>query len=453
MSLRRNLLLWLSLILLVALTVSGLLSYWQSMRRVDVEMNSALAVADAKLRDAVRARESTTGVEAARDMIALFNGDRHIDALLNNHDGTVMARSKRAINPHPAPAWFEQLLTSPAQTRTVTTEGDNGSDIRITLKTNASSEISELWEELKLRALIVLGLAALVIGVVSAVLHKALKPLEALSNALDRVGAGVFGTKVPVGGPSELAKIYTQFNLMSEALGELEQQNAALKTQIESIQEEERAEIARDLHDEFGPFLFAVDADAQTIPSLVERAAHDDAHANVARIRQSVRHMQTHLRAILGKLKPANMIDLGLSHATDNLVAFWKSRRPDTRFEVDIDERGFGPKIDAVVFRIFQEGLSNAIRHGNPSNIKLATERKANGVLKVIVCDNGIGLNVEGKRGFGLTGMRERIAALGGTLSISDKHPSSGVEIIAVLPTDQTFSPQHNTRIVEHLNS
>lgn len=454
MSLRRKLLLSITLVLVASLVAGGLLTYWQSMRRLDVEMSAALAVAGATLREAVTARQSTAGANPpTSSIIDLFDGDRHIEARLNDVNGTPIAHSERAKPATPAPAWLANLLLGAPETRSLMVTGDDGRPRQIVLEASAANELSEIWEEIKLKVLIVTGLAVIVFGVVSAILHSALKPLENLSDALGRVGEGAFGTQVPVGGPSELAAIYSQFNRMSAALSELESQNAALKTQIESVQEEERSEIARDLHDEIGPFLFATDADAQTIPSLLARRDDGAVSATAARIRQSVSHMQTHLRAILGRLKPANMIDLGLSHATDNLVAFWQSRRPAVTFDITLSGERFPPAVEEIAFRIFQEGVSNAIRHGQPSRIALAANATAHDTLRVSVADDGVGLSTSTTGGFGLAGMRERVEAIGGTFSISAGNPGPGVHLTADLPLTRARSQTRAARIVETAHS
>src|SRR5207244_1304092 len=106
--------------------------------------------------------------------------------------------------------------------------------------------------------------------------------------------------------------IYRAFNRMAEQLSAAEQQNQRLNEQLSTVQEEERSEIARDLHDEIGPFLFAADVDAQAIPLLVSRDASSEIVNRSKAIRQSVQHMQLHLRGVLSRLRPALLIDQGL---------------------------------------------------------------------------------------------------------------------------------------------
>lgn len=228
---------------------------------------------------------------------------------------------------------------------------------------------------------------------------------------------------------------------MAVTLAETERQNRRLNEQLATVQEEERTEIARDLHDEIGPFLFAVDVDAQTIPSLLARDATSDVAERALAIRQSVGHMQTHLRSVLSRLRPAMLLDLGLTHATDQLVAFWNARRPNIEFSVDVKEESFGAALDEVAYRIFQEGTSNSVRHGDPSHIALAATRTADNRFRITVRDDGTGLAKTTSRGFGLAGMRERVAILGGQLSVQENVGQTGVTLVAELPMKRDRRP------------
>ncbi len=142
------------------------------------------------------------------------------------------------------------------------------------------------------------------LALIYATVGRALRPLEQLSSALERVGDGDYTAHVAEAGPEDLKPIYRAFNQMAERLRTSEQHNQRLNEQLSTVQEEERSEISRDLHDEIGPFLFAADVDAQAIPLLVSRDASSEIVERSKAIRQSVQHMQVHLRGILSRLRP-----------------------------------------------------------------------------------------------------------------------------------------------------
>jgi two-component system sensor histidine kinase UhpB len=178
----------------------------------------------------------------------------------------------------------------------------------------------------------------------------------------------------------------------------------------------------------------------------LSRDASGEVSSRAKAIRQSVQHMQLHLRSVLSRLRPALLIDLGLTHAVEQLVAFWRTRHPAITFDTDIEDERFPANIEEVAFRILQEGTSNAVRHGKPSTIGLQARRAENGMLRVAVSDDGSGLASTKTRGFGIAGMRERVAGLGGRLRVAQSDSGKGVMLIAEipLPAQQRKTPKDN---------
>jgi two-component system sensor histidine kinase UhpB len=150
--------------------------------------------------------------------------------------------------------------------------------------------------------------------------------------------------------------------------------------------------------------------------------------------------MQLHLRGVLSRLRPALLIDQGLTHAVEQLVAFWNVRRPQIAFQLDIEDERFPANVEEVAFRILQEGTSNAVRHGQPSTVGLTARRMVDGILRIIVSDDGSGIAASSKRGFGLVGMRERVAVLDGSLQMASHDAGKGVMLIAEIPLPPTNS-------------
>ena len=434
MPLRRRLLVFISLVLLACLLGGGALTYWQGVRKIELEMSSAITVGENAVRDSILplSEGPITSAQIQR-VIGSFDGDRHLSARVENDAGALTTASKLRPPADPAPAWLNRLLMGPAHTAKIDLPHTRG---QIILEANPLNEISEVWEDAKIKLAIIAGFCSLVLILVSATLKRALRPLENLSSALQRVGGGDYEAHVPESGPQELAAIYKGFNTMAVRLSDAERQNRRLNEQLTTVQDEERAEIARDLHDEIGPFLFAVDVDAQTIQPLLERDAKTDVIQRADAIRQSVAHMQTHLRSILSRLRPARLLDLSLQDAAEQLAAFWSARYPAIAFEVKCDAVQLGAKLDDVAFRILQEGTSNAVRHGTPTRIELSAHVRDGHALVVEVTDNGSGLEETARKGFGIAGMRERIALHGGSLRVVAGAAGNGVTISATLPLE-----------------
>jgi two-component system sensor histidine kinase UhpB len=235
----------------------------------------------------------------------------------------------------------------------------------------------------------------------------------------------------------ELARIGREFNQMVEQLAAMRRQNSRLNEQLHNVQEEERAGLARELHDEVGPFLFAVGLDVSSIHQIAkgDRSLQCALAPRLEAIRDAVAHMQKHLKVILGRLRPIALFDLGLPHAIDNIVDFWRARYPNVTFDVRISRESLGERLEEAVYQIVRESLSNALRHGHPSRIEIEIEAADGDAIGISVVDDGGGMApTRSAIGFGITGMQERAALIGGTLTVCDCVDAKGVIVKAKLP-------------------
>jgi two-component system sensor histidine kinase UhpB len=181
--------------------------------------------------------------------------------------------------------------------------------------------------------------------------------------------------------------------------------------------------------------LFAADVDAVAIGQLADGGEHEQIPERVGIIREAIGQMQRHVRDILGRLRPAVLLDVGLAHAIDNLVSFWRAHRPNLNFCLNVPEEGFGELLDATVYRIVQESLSNAVRHGNPNRIEITVRAHPDHSIGIRVVDDGGGLKANGRPGgYGIIGMQERVATLGGILEVGNRPDGRGVIVTARLP-------------------
>jgi two-component system sensor histidine kinase UhpB len=232
-----------------------------------------------------------------------------------------------------------------------------------------------------------------------------------------------------------LAQLSNGFNQMVARLAQMSQRKAQLEEQLVAAQEEERAELARDLHDEIGPLLFAVSVDLAAFQEHETLRADRNLRARLTATSEAVLRMQQHVRSILGRLRPPTIADLGLRHSVERLIAFWRTRYPAVSFHVDLSEEDFGADVGSRIYRIVQESVSNALRHGQPSRIELSVLWESAATLLVEIRDDGVGLQPKGPQGgLGLTGMRERVTALGGELAVSAGLDGRGVTVRARLP-------------------
>lgn len=209
-----------------------------------------------------------------------------------------------------------------------------------------------------------------------------------------------------------------------------------LLAHLETAREDERATLSRELHDELGQELAA-----QRYALAFTRRRYQDEPGAIARNLTELEDLQaritTTVRSIVTTLRPAVLDDQGLRAALTWLVRQTGERTGlDCALAVDGDEARLTGEQPIAVFRIVQESLTNAIRHGAPRRVDVALRVDAN-ALELTVRDDGVGFDPAAPRpaggAAGLIGMRERADALGGDLWI-DSGPGRGTTITLGLP-------------------
>jgi two-component system sensor histidine kinase UhpB len=437
MSLERNLILSVCMVLVASLLAGAMLTYVHAVARVRTEMTAALAVGRRVVQNAVDdSAEVTDPNRRLARIVGAFNGDRHLRAVLTDAGGAMLMQSNVPSPQDPAPRLFLNLVAGPKVTADVDLPPALRTKGRLQLRSDARNEVSEAWGDVKLDLSILGTFFCLVLTLIVRTLRGALRPLQDLCTVFSRIGASDYATRLAWRNPKELAPVQDGFNAMAERLATMELQNRLLQTRVQCVQEEERAELARDLHDEVAPFLFAVSADASLIRQLAGPRNLGEIDARAECILTSVGHMQKHLRQVLSRLMPDVLLDLGLAGAIETLVHFWKSRRPEIVFNLHVDAEPLDDRRAAVAFRVVQESLSNAMRHAQPTRVDIRVENTPDG-CEIEVSDDGIGMPPAGNpKGLGLLGMRERVNALGGRFSIASGGRSEGVAVRAFLSAD-----------------
>ena len=206
----------------------------------------------------------------------------------------------------------------------------------------------------------------------------------------------------------------------------------ALSRRIVEIQESERADMARELHDEIGQILTALSINIQ----IAHKNSEGSLKENLADAMELVGELMKHVRNLTLELRPAMLDDLGLF---STLRWHFERYKSQTGIAVDFDLNGteirFSHDIETTIFRITQEALSNVARYAQTDrvSVKIVVTDK---MVKLLVRDFGEGFMVDAtSKTFsgGLVGMRERAALLGGVCDIISI-PGQGTEVQAQLP-------------------
>ena len=205
---------------------------------------------------------------------------------------------------------------------------------------------------------------------------------------------------------------------------------------LQTVREEERTRIARELHDELGQALTALRFDLGWLRGKCDatnslgQAASERVSAALGVVEQSI----VSLRRISEDLRPAMLDSLGLAAALEHHAAQF-TERTGTPCQLVMNREEFDLEGDlaTAVFRIVQETLTNVARHADASTVEVSIEEIADGI-RLRVADNGKGFDLANRTSrFGLLGIRERITILGGQLEI-DSAPGKGTRITGWLP-------------------
>ncbi|WP_312011074.1 MULTISPECIES: histidine kinase [unclassified Bradyrhizobium] len=312
------------------------------------------------------------------------------------------------------PHWFVDLLGLPEIGASFPVRIDGKQVGDILSSPDLSADIYEKW----------VGFLALVSSVIALMLVTGIiayltagtvvDALRNLGEGLTRMRTGDYQHLIAATGPPEIRKSSELANELARTLNQLSQDNRSLLRKIVSLQDDERRDIARDLHDELGPLLFGIRANAV---ALQDGAAQDGKlGAAVEAMLESVEALQLANRRILDRLRPLHIQELGLEKSVQTLLQYARSQAPGLKLAVRIDPclNDTDGLLSQTIYRVIQEGVTNVLRHANAGAISVEAMIEGNQVL-VEISDDGVGFTPDQRFGRGLTGMHERVRALSGT--------------------------------------
>ena len=225
------------------------------------------------------------------------------------------------------------------------------------------------------------------------------------------------------------------------------EQLRSLAARIQSVREEERTSIAREIHDELGQSCTALKMDLALIGHKLTKR-QTQLHAKVDSAVRLVEGMIGTLRRLASELRPRTLDDLGLNAALEWQAQEFETRTgipchltlPPAPLALDADQ-------STAIFRIFQESLTNVVRHAHATRVEARLEREGD-QLVFEVRDNGRGFDakeVKARRSLGLVGMQERAILLNGELKIQGI-PEAGTILILRIPLSRSTPPTQDSR-------
>ena len=332
-----------------------------------------------------------------------------------------------------APAWFGAVYGKlygafPEARRQIDARQDVG---EIAASPDPETALRLAWLEITLLVR-TSAIMALTIGLaVALLLARALMPVRSIVAAMRKLEDGDYAHRIGRRGGAELGQIARALDGLAARLAQTHAARAALTRQLFQVQEDERRALARDLHDEFGQCLAATSA----LAGSIEAGAADrpDLRADARAIATATRRMMGSLREALVRLRSQDIDDLGLEACLRGLVTQGRAGA-EIRLQTEGDLARVPRPVAVGLYRIAQECLTNATRHGGARHVTVRVVAGASDAVALSVEDDGGGepARLAAGAGHGLLGIRERIAALGGSLEIG--RAARGIEIAATIP-------------------
>ena len=232
-----------------------------------------------------------------------------------------------------------------------------------------------------------------------------------------------------------------------EQLRESHEQLRALSVYLQTVREEERTRIAREVHDELGQALTGCKLDLSWIASKLPK----DQKALLAKTKALTGHIDSTIqmvRRIATELRPGILDHLGLAAALE-----WQANEFQTRtgikcdVQADVGDTSVNPDSTTTLFRIFQETLTNVIRHAGATRVMVQL-KEAGDQIVMEVKDNGRGISREeiaNTRSMGLLGMRERAMLLGGEFKVGKSSGGKGTKVTVSIPQQPTEETHENS--------
>ncbi|WP_280151503.1 histidine kinase [Piscinibacter sp. XHJ-5] len=382
-------------------------------------------------------------------MLAFLRGVGRVrsnDITLLDHEGRELYRSppseyKAGRN---APAWFESLVAPALSTQSI--EFPVG---KLVVHANASRAALDAWDDFVVQ----MGTAAVMLVLVNLLVFwlvgQAVKPFGRIVAALNALEAGRFDVVLPRLPGREAFAIGAAFNRMVGMLQEnlanarraalAERQlsdNRELARWVDQKVEEERRMIARELHDELGQSVTAMRSMALSIAQRTQ-SLDPEAERAAQLIAGEASRLYDAMHGLIPRLTPLVLEHFGLEEALGDLVERMRRSHPGVRIDLKVDLHGAAPSPNVVLtlYRAAQEGITNALRHGQAQVLSV----RANGSDEAVtleLTDDGGGLAPDWSQRSGHYGLRwlaERVESVGGQFRIEPRAPR-GVRLQVQVP-------------------
>jgi two-component system, NarL family, sensor histidine kinase UhpB len=438
-SVRAQLLIVFILIDVIAGLVAGVVTIFQARTSTRVEIAASMELAQLLVREAVGLMQQEVPAEKfLADLSSQLRLVRHVRIVVKDAAGSLLAL-------HPAggaetawddraPAWFAALIAAPVASRDVPVIVNGARIGSVEIVAEPRDEIAEVWSNTVALGAVALAVNIAVIAMLYVLFGRVLDPLSGVGRGLADLERRNYRVRLPRPRAQELAAITDRFNALAQALDAARADNEKLNHRLIAAQDDERRRTALELHDEVGPSLFGLKANAGSIATAASELPDRAARRMTERVRDMlaiIEHLQSINRSMLNRLRPMALGHVPLQDMLAELIRDRGRQHPQIAFSFAAYKllRSYGDSIDLTLYRCIQESLTNVVRHAQAKEvtIELGEVNEPNGnngntegaaQLALTVRDDGRGIDPATPPGFGLRGMQERVHALGGSYKV-----------------------------------
>lgn len=456
-SLRFRILALLACVNLACAAAAAVVTVFNAREATRVEIASSLDTAGRLVRETVTRLERDVGrLRRAADLQLMLPAVRHARIVVQDEDGAAVA-SREAGGRHDeterngVPRWFASLIEPAPSSVTIPVLIRGEPAGAVSVFGDASDEIAEVWDDLVSLAALFVVLNTVALVVFGALLGRVLAPLAKLADGMTDLRLGRLDRRLETPRSRELASIVERFNALGQTLAAERATNGRMSWRMVTLQDDERRQIAKELHDELGPCLFGLRSNLASLERELASGAAAPSEAAVERL-DAMTDLSERLsglnRRLLCRLRPMALGAAPLAEVLTGLIADFRRHHPERRFE--LVTRGvrdsYGEAVDLTVYRAVQEGVTNANRHAACARVAVTVEqgRDEEGADAVLirVLDDGGGVTEPAPAGFGLVGLGERLRALGGSFYLHNVAAGAALDVVVPLAHAPRRQPQ-----------